>query len=332
MKACLAFFLLSAHFSFAQSFQSKHFTIQKLSDGVFAAIAKNGGHAICNAGIIDLGDAALIFDPFMSLDAAKDLELASRQLTGHTVKYVVNSHFHNDHIGGNQVFPGATIISTEKTRELIAKYQPEEIADDKVGAPLALQKIEQKDTSLMKPHELEENLMWKGYYEALVSSADSLKIVLPGETFAQQMTIHGKNFSVQLISYGEAHTESDLFLYLPEQKIIFTGDILFIKNQPWLGDGDPERWEKYLDSITKLNPEIFVPGHGPVGAIGDIDTMKSYFRNVKDVATSYYKRKANPENDSTITSPKPYDGWFLSNFYKPNVVSEYNRLYAKKAN
>ena len=330
MRPTLTLFFLIPYFVFAQTFESKHFTVQKLSDGIFAAIARNGGYAICNAGIIDLGDATLIFDPFMTPEAAKDLQIISDQLTGHKVKYVVNSHFHNDHIGGNQVFNNAIIISTQKTRELIAKYQPEEIADDKTGAPLELQKVMKEDTTAMTPHERDEYVMWRGYYEALVTSNDSLRTVVPDETFSNQLNIHGSRLDVQLISYGTAHTESDLFLYIPAEQIIFTGDILFIKNQPWLGDGNPDKWERYLDRIVKLKPTILVPGHGPVGDLKDIDVMKSYFKNVKDVAIAYHKRKVNPANDKTLRSPVPFNDWFLSNFYKPNVISEYNRLYAKK--
>ena len=165
--------------SWGQAFESKHFIIQKLADGVFAAVSKNGGYAICNAGIIDLGDATLIFDPFMTPEAAEDLKKASQLLTGHKVKYVVNSHYHNDHIGGNQVFDMAGIISTVRTRELIAKFQPEEIAEDKKVAPVRLEKIKSKNISLMNTHELEEHIMWMGYYEALVTSNDSLKAIVP---------------------------------------------------------------------------------------------------------------------------------------------------------
>jgi alkyl sulfatase BDS1-like metallo-beta-lactamase superfamily hydrolase len=73
-------------YSSGQTFKSKHFTIQKLADGVYVVIAKNGGYAICNAGIIDLGDATLIFDPFMTPEAAEDLKKASELLTGHKNK------------------------------------------------------------------------------------------------------------------------------------------------------------------------------------------------------------------------------------------------------
>ena len=313
----------------AQNFQSEHFTIQKLADGVYAAIAKNGGYAICNAGIIDLGDATLIFDPFMTPEAAEDLKKAAQQLTGHPIKYVVNSHFHNDHIGGDQVFTGATIISTTHTRELIAEYQPQEIADDKLNAPAALEKARNENTSKMTTHELEENIMWKGYYEALVTSSDSLKVILPDVTFTDSLTVYGASKTVQLLSYGEGHTESDLFLYLPKEQIAFLGDLLFIQNQPWVGDGDVEKWKIYLDNITKLNIKILVPGHGPVGSPSDIAAMKSYFQNIDETATACYQKRVLPQDDKTLKSPAPFNNWFLSNFYRPNVISEYNRLYKR---
>ncbi len=314
---------------YAQNFQSKHFTIKKLADGVYAAISKNGGYAICNAGIIDLGDATLIFDPFMTPEAAEDLKKAALGLTGRKVKYVINSHFHNDHIGGNQVFDGAIIISTERTRELIAKYQPLEIAEDKKSAPQELEKITKENISTMTHHEHEENIMWKGYYEALVTSSDSLKVVLPNVTFKNQLTLHGTKRSVMLLCYGTGHTESDLFLFLPGEKTAFLGDLLFVQNQPWLGDGDPDKWRTYLDSIAHLNIKIFVPGHGPLGTIADIDSMKLYFENVNKTAIAYYQKGKLPEDDQALKSPPPFDKWFLSNFYKPNIISEYQRLYKK---
>jgi cyclase len=325
-----ALIFIISFFSFGQTFHSKHFTIQKLADGVYAAIAKPGGYAICNAGIIDLGDVTLIFDPFMTPEAAQDLKKAAEQFTNHKIKYVVNSHFHNDHIGGDQVFDGASVISTERTRELIEKYQPEEIADDKKEAPGQLEKIKNRNTSNMTPHELEENIMWKGYFEALVTSSDSLKVILPDITFKDKLVINGTKRTIQLLCYGTAHTESDLFLYFPDKKIAFLGDLLFVQNQPWLGDGNPDKWKTYLDSVAQLDLKILIPGHGPVGTISDIDSMKSYFQNVDDAAAVYYKKGTLPDKDSTLKSSPPYSNWFLSNFYRPNVISEYYRLYKKK--
>ncbi len=324
-KYLIVLFLIPLILS-SQSFQSKHFTLQKLSEDVYAAIATNGGYAICNAGIINLGDAVLIFDPFMTPEAAEDLKKVAEQITGNKVKYVINSHYHNDHIGGNQVFKDAIIISTEKTRELIATYQPEEIKSGKTDAPKSLEKITKSDTSAMTAHEKEERIMWKAYYEALVKSSDSLKVILPDLTFSETMNIEGAKFPVQLITYGTGHTLSDLFIYLPNQKTVFLGDLLFIKNQPWLGDGDSDQWAAYLDSVSKLDINVAVPGHGPVGNKDDLQIMKLYFKKVKEIALTFYQNNLKPEEEKKISSPAPYNEWFLSVFFKPNVISEYRRL------
>src|SRR5262245_38140420 len=108
---------------------SPHFTLERLADGVFAAVAVPGTGSARNAGIIDLGGTTLIFDTFLTLRAARDLRAAAGQLTGHAAAYVINSHYNGDHIHGNQVFPEATIVATEGTRELIATRGMELVED-----------------------------------------------------------------------------------------------------------------------------------------------------------------------------------------------------------
>lgn len=99
---------------------SKHFRIQQLADGVWAAIRVDGGAAIGNAGIVDLGDRTLVFDTFFTPQAAEDLRTAAEARTGRPVRAVINSHFHNDRMWGNQVFGSDTdIISTVETHRLI---------------------------------------------------------------------------------------------------------------------------------------------------------------------------------------------------------------------
>lgn len=317
-------------YSFSQKFESRHFTVQKLADGVYAAIAKNGGYAICNAGIIDMGDGVVIIDPFMSPQAAEDLKSAATKLTGKSVKYVVNSHYHNDHIGGNQVFVGAKFITTSTTKSLIEKIHPEEISEHKISAPLQLEKIKNKNTAGMTPHEKEEHLMWKGYYEALVYSVDSLKTILPDLTFDKKTNLSGTKRSLQLLTYGTGHTESDLILYIPKEKIVFTGDLLFIKNHPWLGDGNTEKWKSYLDSIVALHPKILIPGHGPAGSVADIDTMKMYFESIEKIAKNCHDKGVLPENETSLKSLPPFQEWFLSVFFRPNIIRLYNKIYRKQ--
>jgi glyoxylase-like metal-dependent hydrolase (beta-lactamase superfamily II) len=311
----------------AQSFHSDHFTIHKLADGVYAAIATNGGYAICNAGIVDLGDATLVFDPFMTIQAAQDLKKAAEHLTGHRVKYVVNSHYHNDHVGGNQVFEDATLICTAVTRKLMAEHLPEEAEYHKTVAPDRLNTYRSLDRSTMSPHQLAETIMWTGYFEGMVASADLINFTLPDVTFNDRLDIVGESRTAVLLSYGKGHTESDLFLYMPAEKTAFLGDLLFVRNQPWLGDGDPELWSAYLDSIALLDIHHVVPGHGPVGTLEMFEDMKRYFRVVAETAAGLHDVGKLPEDEAEIASPAPFDLWFLSRFFKFNVIIEYERRY-----
>ena len=103
---------------------SKHFRLEQLADDVYAAIHIDGGAAIGNAGIVDLGNRTLVFDTFFTPQAAHDLRAAAESLTGRAVDAVINSHYHSDHIWGNQAFSQHTdIISTVETRRLIIATQ-----------------------------------------------------------------------------------------------------------------------------------------------------------------------------------------------------------------
>ena len=105
---------------------SANFKIVKLSDGVWACIHKFGGKAICNVGVIDNGNETIIFDSFLSPDAAQELLTAIENSDISPVKYVINSHYHNDHIRGNQVFgKDVKIISTKRTRGTVLCCPPE---------------------------------------------------------------------------------------------------------------------------------------------------------------------------------------------------------------
>jgi glyoxylase-like metal-dependent hydrolase (beta-lactamase superfamily II) len=254
----------------AQNPASVHFHVEKLADGVYAAIASDTGFAICNAGIVDLGDGTLVFDPFMSPRAGSDLRQAAVALTGKPVTYVINSHYHNDHIRGNQEFAGARIISTLWTRQAMAESEPEEISWEKENAA---KKVLEERQALARESDIgrrTEDKFWVKYYETLVESQGSYHTVLPDVTFEGKLVLHGPKRGAELIDIGKGHTNSDLILYLPSERIVFTGDLLFVKRHPYLPDGSPDDWLRALERITALGIRTAVPGHGPVGDSTDI--------------------------------------------------------------
>ncbi len=314
----------------AQTIDSKHFRLEKLAEGVYAAIHINGGYAICNAGIINLGEKTLIFDPFITPEAALDLRSAAEALFDNPIAYVVNSHFHNDHIRGNQVFvPGASIISTTTTREYIVKHEPEAIADEKEYAPKRLAQLKaelQAEKDSVKRIEL---VMWVGYFEALATSNSELKATIPDITIEDKLILYGEERTIELIEFENGHTESDLILYLPKEKIVFMGDLLFIDNHPWLADGYPENLITILNNIQQMDADTFIPGHGKVGSKDDIVTMIDYIEMIKLTALNLLIEGKSAEDIDGLKLPEDYEDWLLSNFYKINVKFMYENLQAK---
>lgn len=318
MKYIFSFTItLNIIFASAQGFHSKHFELKQLAPGVYAAIAKNGGYAICNAGIIDLGKEVLVFDPFMTPQAATDLQYFIQQSIGKPVKYVVNSHGHNDHIRGNQVFENASIIATPLIAELIMKTEPEEIAEEKKQAPARVKyydSIPQAKDSWQRA----EDSIWKGYYEGIVGSHPILKTTIPSVLFSDSLTITGSNTTVKLITYGDGHTWSDVFLYLPKENIAFMGDLLFVKDHPWLGESKPAHWVAYLQKVQRLGVKTLIPGHGAAGTGADLTAMIDYIETIGRLAVGEKGQKLS--NEQILNKmPGQYAPWHLRNFFVPNV-------------
>lgn len=326
MSRCLPVFLLLVFFvpgAFAQKkrpVQPQNFHIKELAKGVWAAIHNdNYGRAICNAGIVDLGDKTLIFDPFMTPAAAEELKEAAESLTGRPVTLVVNSHYHNDHIRGNQVFaPIATIISTNFTRNRIAEVEPEGQAWERRHAPgllKATRQIYQNATGIEK----EELPIWIGYYEGLMESLDELKITLPDIIFCDSLWILGSERDIKLMEFKDGHTGSDVVMCIPSERIAFTGDLLFVDRHPWMSDGDPVHWQENLQQLYNdkfIN--TYVPGHGSICEKAGVLKFRDYLKTMQTMVES-------AADDSVKTAnilqaiPAQYRNWYFSRFYQNNL-------------
>lgn len=305
--------------------RSKHFKIQKLSDGIYAAIASDSGYAICNAGIIDLGNKTLVFDTFINPEAAEDLLSAARQLTKNEVDYVVNSHAHDDHIRGNQVFPENTdIISTAWTRKEIAEVEPESIDWAKKNIANYINKIQKESEDESDEFARKENFARLTYLHSIESSLPVLKTRLPNIIIDDTMKIIGEKHTAVLIPMGKGHTQSDMILYLPEEKIVFTGDLLFKNFHPWLADGFPDEWKKDLRNIDRLDPRILVPGHGQIANLTDLAIMSSYIQSLQDLVKELIKNDIPLEDIEDKPIPDEYKNWGLSRFFPENVKFLYD--------
>jgi cyclase len=310
--------------------ESKHYKLEKLADGIYAAIHNDeGGYAICNAGIIDLGDKTIVIDPFISPTAARDLKQQAEYLTGRPVSLVLNLDPHNDHTSGNQVFvPGADIISTPNARKYIEDNFDEEVKYNKETSPKELLKI-QKQLKEASNNEKAELGIWQAYYQAIIGSFSELKMTLPNIVINDTMIIYGSKRRIVVIPTGTGHTNGDMVAYLPEENIIFMSDQLFVKRHPYMGDGDPESLKNNLKHIITLKPEIAIPGHGPVGDINSLYLMIDYIETLTGMVNEEIQNGADENKVTELPIPEKYNEWLFSRFYKGNLKFLYHKLITK---
>jgi cyclase len=285
--------------------KSEHFALQKLGEGVGATIATPRGAAVSNSGIVDLGDATLVFDTTLTPRAARDLSAAAVELTGRPPALAANSHWHLDHLLGNSEFAALPIFATRRTLEILVEKQaalegeltPDALARDlselERGAPASSDPDRAALTSMSR---------W------LLRDVASLRITAPSRTFEQRLRLPSER-PAELISWGSGHTDSDAVLHLPDEGIVFAGDLVLANNHPSLSSGNPEHLREVLRQIERLNPEQVVPGHGPVSSVEAVEEFRQYLDAIQ--------RVADERDDFEI--PARYRSWGFEDGFEGNV-------------
>jgi glyoxylase-like metal-dependent hydrolase (beta-lactamase superfamily II) len=237
-----------------------HADLVDAGGGVHAAIAKPDRGAVGNAAFIELGGETLVVDTHYSPAAARELRAASG-----APSFVLNTHWHADHVLGNAEFADATIVSTTRTRELIATIGAERLAAQK----------EAWDAEL--PAEV-ERLRAAGDEEGAKLLEEqgpelrSLNHRLPDETFEES-----RDFGrARALTFGGGHTESDAFVHVSDAGVLVAGDLVVVEMQPWAGHGDPGTWAGILERLLEFDWDTCIPGHGPVCGRDVLPPLRDY--------------------------------------------------------
>ena len=285
--------------------EGRHFVLEPLADGVWAAVHHAGGWGVGNAGIVDLGDATLVFDAGMTPEAGEELVAAAHALTGRPPTQLLLSHYHNDHLRGFQAMPDAPLFASEATRALVDTRGREELASDLEhgAAQLAETRALERDGD---PIRRAYARAFVPYWEALVATAPRVAIRLPEVTFERRLRFFGSRRASEFVSVGAGHTPDDAVLVLPDDGVVFCGDLLFVAAHPYLGDGDPEGWLRALGALKRLGASRYVPGHGPVGSARDLDALAVHIDGLLAKAEVLHRDGVSaddvgdprPENDS----------------------------------
>lgn len=235
--------------------------IEHVAEGVFAAIAEEGGVAVGNAGFVDLGGETLVFDTHVSLTAARALRRAAEEHG--PVSDVVLSHWHPDHVYGAAAFD-ARVVATKETAELMRERTAARLAQMKATPP-----AEFAETP---------------FAELAETEIPTLELHHPDETFDTDRLFSGPARSARVLTYGGGHTLSDAVLWLEQERVLFAADLVVVRAHPWVGDGDIDAWPGILERMADLRPEKIVPGHGPVAGPEAIALMLDYLEALRRAA------------------------------------------------
>ncbi|MCE9646229.1 MAG: MBL fold metallo-hydrolase [Chloroflexi bacterium] len=300
--------------------RSEHFTFHRLAEGIWAAIALSAGLAGSNSGIVDTGDHTVVFDTTLSPASASDLRMAAEQLTGRPVSCVLNSHMDRDHVFGNAVFSPETIIySTTRTRELMSEQTSADMLEFKKKWPeLQAQWVEGARVTRDEAERVDYEEGVK-FAQRIIDTFPQMQVRLPDHVFDDQLELQGSKRTIQFLTYGGGHTDSDAILVAPADRIIFTGDLFVVKNHPALFKGHPRQWLDILVKIKGLDPVHLVPGHGGLGTQTELMLIERYIQETLQMAQENRRAGGTGESAAALQPPAFAEGWDNGDIFGENM-------------
>lgn len=278
------------------------FTLHELGKGVWAAVSLPGSHAGGNTGFVVGSDGVVVIDTFQTPEAAQALLDAIHKTTDKPIRYVVNTHYHLDHVMGNTLFAqaGATVIAQDNVR-IWERSQNLKFFGDKI-------KPEQKQ---------------------MVQT-----LGLPSLTYKDGVTLHLGDRDV-IVRVVTGHTGGDSAVIVPDAQVVFTGDLFWNHTLPNLIDADTSQQIATDESFVKDYPDAtFVAGHGEIGKADDVQAFDGYLSFLRQQvgAAQATGKSGQALEDQVLAALKPkYGTWgYYDYFAQKNVEQTATELLGRK--
>jgi len=270
----------------------------EVAGGVWHVSGNGSIHTMSNAMVLEGEFDTLVVDSHVTPAAARALLSSLPVITDKPVRYLVNSHYHFDHAHGNQSFPvGVEIIGHEFTRaklngEIGNVLEENTFRSFSDPVPTLVSNLEERAAQESNPTrkaELQEQLRVQTDYMNAISEVNPTP---PNITLQDKMTlfqvVSDGSREIQLLHFGRAHTGGDVVIYLPKERVAFTGDMM-LPGLAYMGDGHVDEWPAALEGLKGLDFEVWLPGHGPVMRSKDpISNFQAYLRDLWDKAGAMY--------------------------------------------
>jgi glyoxylase-like metal-dependent hydrolase (beta-lactamase superfamily II) len=183
--------------------------------------------------------------------------------------------------------------------------------------------------------ETESDPRWRASIEASIArmshlqkALPKLEFRLPDQTFDGNLVFHGASRRAELLTQGVGHTDSDTYLVLPDEQIMFMGDLGFFASQPFMGWCDPRAWTAQVEAMQQSDIEVFVPGHGPLGGKEDLALQNQYIAWIQEMVTRVVREGGSIEDALQQPAPEPFDAWLADGMarFEANVHTLFEHL------
>lgn len=268
----------------------------KLADNVYGFIGKQGA---ANSDFIVTNEGVVVIDTQGPKELALLLIKKICEITDKPIAYVINTHYHGDHTFGNQYF--------KETKEIISH--------------------ENTKKNLIEKDKQHREQFKKFFGE---KALEGFELTLPTKTFKDTLTLRAGGKTMELAYLGRGHTDGDIIVYLPIERILFGGDLLYKDRLPWLGDAYISDWTETLKKLKNFDAGIYVPGHGNIGNIVMLFALQQYLIDLKLEVKKYIEKgKTLDDMKKEINLPK-YKNWLKYKEWLPmNVEKVYKEITRK---
>ena len=272
------------------------FTIQKVADNVYAAVAKPAAVLNCNAAIFENAEDLLIVDTHSKPSAVVALVAQlSREVTKKPVRYIVNSHFHWDHSQGTPAYrkinPHAHVVSSEATRRLLSENGSQRLKESLASMRTRLEESEQERARSKDAAQVRRLTDEAADIRKYIAEMANYTPELPDLTFDRELVLHDKLQDLHLSFRGRAHTAGDVVVFSPKRKVVATGDMIH-SFLPFIADGFPQEWPRTMRSVSELPFDNIIGGHGAVQqGKGTLQNMAAY---IEEITSAVAREKGKP--------------------------------------
>ena len=281
----VAFFRANWARAQARTAGAELFTIEKVTEGVYAALAKPQILTNCNAVIFVLSRDVLVVDAHSKPSAAAALlAQIKKEVTDRPVRYLVNSHFHWDHTQGDAAYKAANakvdIIASDATKQLMGQVGRDRLKESLDSVPPMIDTLRARLAKAPTAQERDWANDQLRQLQAYQEEMRSFPLELPTVTFAKTHVIRDTSGDLHIEFHGRAHTAGDIQVFSPSKRAVAAGDTI-IGFLPNLNDGYPRPWPKTIDSVAELKFDHIVGGHGPVQhGRGRLSQFRNYIEDL----------------------------------------------------